>query len=67
VLIPYYAMEQLEKDIVFFIASEMGRENCDTPVDLLGSEKFEFDFTYFLEGKLLELKRFLLSENSSTS
>ena len=66
-LIPYIEMEQLKRDIVFFLAAEMDKRNYGTLEGLLGSEKFDFDFAYFLEGKLVELKRFLLSKDSSSS
>ena len=65
-IIPYIEMEQLKRDIVFFLAAEMDKRNYSTLEGLLGSARFDFDFAYFLEGKLVELKRFLLRADSST-
>jgi hypothetical protein len=59
-LIPYSEMELLQRDIIKFLDAELAKRNYENLTGLLGLAEFAWDFTYFLEGKLLELKRFLL-------
>jgi len=70
-LIPYIEMEQLKRDIMSFFRDQFRKHNHETDAmgleGLVGLEQFEFDFTYFLEGKLLGLERFLLPKSSASS
>lgn len=53
--ISYIEMEQLKKDIIYFLEYEMIKRNYDGLHGLIGLETFDFDFTQLLENKLTEL------------